>query len=263
MTIPSDLERRLADVLQQRAEDAMNDTKTEERLDTLLSATELDRRRRKRVWAAGTLAAAAAAAAVIAWVPGLGGDEDVSGPDTAATGTAYQAERVATRFVTAYAAFDRQKAGSYLDGNVIGLDAWREQNRWYQAVGFQMMPDACRAQGTDSQGATTVNCPYDYESMGSDELGRGPFTGSRFVVTVREGKIVTGQLDIEFLDNGFSAKVWEPFAAWVKKAHPKEAAVMYADDSGTTLQSETRRANRLWRQNVREYVEEQQAENPG
>jgi hypothetical protein len=258
----SDLERRLAAVLHQHAEDAMNDTDTEDRLDTLLIGAERDTRRRRRAWATGALAAAAATAAVVAWAPDLGGETTDSGTEVTTAENAYEAEQVATRFLSAYKSFDRSGAAGYLADGVPGMADWRPENRWFEAVGFRMLLDPCRAQDDAPQGATLVACPYDYDSLGSDVLGRGPFTGSRFTAVVQDGKIVSAQLGIAYADNGFSAKVWEPFAAWVSKAHPEDAAVMYADWPNTSLEARTPRSTRLWRQNVQEYVQEQQADLP-
>ncbi len=257
----SDLERRLAAVLHQHAEDAMNDTNTEEQLETLLIGAERDTRRRRRGWAAGALVAAAATAAVVVWAPGLVGDEKESGSNVLSADETYGAERIATRFVTAYAAFDRPEASAYLADTVAGFDGWRRDNRWLEAVRFRMLLDPCRAQGASSPEGTRVVCPYDYDSLRSDELGRGPFTGSRFSVTVRDGQIVSAGLGFEYENNGFAARVWEPFAAWVSKAHPEDAAVMYADWPSTTAQAQTPRSDRLWRQRTLEYVKEQRAAN--
>ena len=55
----SELERRLGDVLQRHAEDAMNSTNTEEQLGRLLADTERSSRRRRRTWIAGGLVVAA------------------------------------------------------------------------------------------------------------------------------------------------------------------------------------------------------------
>lgn len=253
---PSDLERRLAALLHEHAEDAMHDTDTEERLETLLIGAEQDTRRRRRVWAAGALAAAAVTAAVIAWAPGLGGDGKEAAPDIA-TGTAYQAERVATRFVTAYASFDRTEAAGYLADSVAGFDGWRRENRWFEAVGFRMLLDPCRAQGESSSRDIRVVCPYDYDALRSDALARGPFTGSSFVATVRDGRIVTADLGLAYENNGFSARMWEPFAVWVSKNHPEDAADMYADWPSTTLAAHTPRSDRLWRRYSLEYVKHQ------
>lgn len=255
----SDVERRLAAALQHHAEDAMNDTDTEDRLETLLVDAERHTRRRRRAWATGALAAAAATAAVVAWAPDLAGETTDSGAEVLAAENAEEAEQVATRFLLAYASFDRSGAAGYLADDVPGLADWRPENRWFEAAGFRMLLDPCRTQDDAPQGGTLVACPYEYDSLGSDELGRGPFTGSRFTAVVQDGKIVSAQLGVEYANNGFSSKMWEPFAAWVAEAHPKQAADMYAFWPNTSLEARTPRSIRLWRQNVQEYVQEQQA----
>jgi hypothetical protein len=53
--------------------------------------------------------------------------------------------------------------------------------------------------------------------------------------------------------------MWEPFAGWVSKAHPEDAAVMYTD--GTySLARLTEESIRLWDQRSREYVKVKTAE---
>ena len=54
----SELERRLGDMLQRHAEDAMNGTNTEEELERLQDDTGRSTRRRRRAWIAGGLVAA-------------------------------------------------------------------------------------------------------------------------------------------------------------------------------------------------------------
>jgi hypothetical protein len=49
--------------------------------------------------------------------------------------------------------------------------------------------------------------------------------------------------------------VWEPFANWVSTVHPKDAAVMYQDDSHSGVRL-TEKSIRLWELRTREYVEE-------
>ena len=68
----SELERRLGEVLQRHAEDAMNSTNTEEELERLQDDIGRSARRRRRAWIAGGLVAVAAAAALIVWRPDLG-----------------------------------------------------------------------------------------------------------------------------------------------------------------------------------------------
>jgi len=54
--------------------------------------------------------------------------------------------------------------------------------------------------------------------------------------------------------------VWEPFAEWVSKAYPEDAAVMY-EDASYSLEMHTPESIRMWEQHTREYVKEVQRGN--
>jgi hypothetical protein len=75
----------------------------------------------------------------------------------------------------------------------------------------------------------------------------------RFELTVLEGEIVSAVLRWEFLTNGFSDEMWEPFARWVSDTYPEDAAIMYTDDFHTR-QRTTEESNQLWEQRSREYA---------
>ena len=145
----SELERRLGDVLQRHAEDAMNDTNTEEQLERLQADTGRRTRRRRREWIAGGLAAVAVAAALVVWRPDLGSDK----ADPEPVDQEKRAEQTATAFVEAYADFDQARAASYLAPDAaltiwtdeLGDDHWRRGNRWLQAAGTQIRLDKCQA----------------------------------------------------------------------------------------------------------------------
>jgi hypothetical protein len=167
-----------------------------------------------------------------------------------------QALSVATTFVEAYAAFDVPRASSVLaDGASLGLGGdWRQFNTYLDATGASLTLDPCVPVDTTDAG-TTMRCPFAYHALRSDELGRGPFTGSSFDLTVSEGQIVAASMNFEFASNGFSSRMWEPFAAWVSKTHPQDAAIMYADWPSTSVQRMTPAALQLWSQNTRAYVD--------
>jgi hypothetical protein len=99
-------------------------------------------------------------------------------------------------------------------------------------------------------------CPFDYHALRSDEIGRGPFSGSSFYVTVLNGEIVSASMQLEYASNGFSEQMWEPFAKWVSETYPEDAAVMYADWPSQSLQRMTGESIRLWERHTRGYVEE-------
>jgi hypothetical protein len=256
----SELERRLTAVLKQHAEDAMNSTHTEEQLEILQTDAEQERRRRRRNWAAGGLAVAAATVGLVLWASNLEGAET----DTAVPAQQPSAEEVATSFLDSYASFDRAEASSYLADDAFldiwsgpgGVEAWREGNRWFEAIGFKMLNESCMEQGTSSAG-TQVRCTYDFHAIRSEELGRGPFSGSVFTFAIRDGEVVSADQELEFLGNGFSEQMWEPFAAWVSRTHPEDAAIMYADWPSQRLESLTPRSIELWEKQTKNYVDAQ------
>ena len=112
------------------------------------------------------------------------------------------------------------------------------------------MLDSCEAAGSDASG-TGVLCRFDFHLLGSDAIGLGPFGGSYFDLTVRDGQIARASMHWGTAD--FSPQMWEPFASWVTTTHPKDAAVMYQDEthSGARL---TEESIRLWERRSRDYV---------
>ena len=100
-------------------------------------------------------------------------------------------------------------------------------------------------------GWSTVRCPFDFHAIRSDEIGRGPFSGSYFELIIRDGKILylTQNWGIE----QFGPQMWDPFARWVSKRHPKDVAVMYSDEGQTNV-TLTEESIRLWELRTREYV---------
>jgi hypothetical protein len=254
------LERRLAEVLQQHAEDAMNSTNTEDKLHDLLGEAERGtRQRRRRTWAVGALVAAAAVAvvgvlAVRPFATDGGGDVVTTTPADPA--------KVSTAFLDAYGAHDWNAASSYLAqdatmdvwGYSIGADrTWDLGNAFSAAVDFRVVDPRCKAEPATTFG-TEVSCGFDFHALRSAQLGRGPFADNTFTFTVLDGEIVSGQMDLAYDTDGFSKQVWEPFAAWLGRAHPHDAAVMYADWPSQSQQAITTRSNRLWEKNTREYV---------
>jgi hypothetical protein len=98
-----------------------------------------------------------------------------------------------------------------------------------------------------------VHCTFDFHLFGSDRLGLGPYGGSSFDLTVRDGEIVRAAASFEVEE--FSPQMWEPFEAWVSEVHPEDATAMYEDEAHTGVQL-SEESVRLWRRHVREYVKE-------
>jgi hypothetical protein len=178
-----------------------------------------------------------------------------------------EAEEVATSFVEAFGAFHAEQAISYLadDADIsqvissVGaqgvegtLGEFRLLLSLLEATGYKQMLDPCKDLGSSASG-TSLRCTFGYHNFRSDEIGRGPFSGSSFSLIVRDGEIVQARMD--FGIDEFSPQMWEPFAGWVSKAYPEDAAVMYGDEthSGVRL---TEESIGLWERHTQGYVEE-------
>jgi hypothetical protein len=174
------------------------------------------------------------------------------------------AEAIASGFIEAFGAFDVDGAIGYLAEEaditaiLIGtasVEGPEEELRlnlsMLQAQAYEQRVDPCEETGTSISG-TSVRCPFDFHLFGSDEIGRGPYGGSYFDLTVRDGQIVRGSVSYEI--ERFSPEMWEPFAEWVSTTHPDDAAVMYTDGtySGVRISEES---IRLWERHIRGYVE--------
>jgi len=211
----------------------------------------------------GALAAAAVGLAVITALLIIQSRDEAPATDQTPVAAGAQentvnarAEKVATGFVEAYGAFDVEQAMTYLADDatiaVLGAqDDLRLLSSWLEATGYQQIVDPCEGVGNSASGS--IRCTFAFHALRSGELGRGPFGGSSFDLVVRDGKIVHASQDWEI--EKFSPQVWEPFANWVSTVHPKDAAVMYQDDSHSGVRL-TEESIRLWELRTREYVEE-------
>jgi hypothetical protein len=211
----------------------------------------------------GAVAAAAVALVLIAALLIIQNRDEAPATDRTAVAAGAQentvnarAEEVATGFVEAYGAFDVEQAMTYLADDatiaVLGAqDDLRLLSSWLEATGYQQIVDPCEGVGNSASGS--IRCTFAFHALRSGELGRGPFGGSSFDLVVRDGKIVHASQDWEI--EKFSPQVWEPFANWVSAVHPKDAAVMYQDDSHSGVRL-TRESIRLWEVRTLEYVEE-------
>ena len=123
-------------------------------------------------------------------------------------------------------------------------------SRGLEATGYQQIVDPCEQVGNSASGS--VRCTFAFHALTSSEIGRGPFRGSSIDLVVRDGKVVEASQTWEI--EKFSPQVWEPFANWVSKAHPKDAAVMYVDQAHTGVRL-TEESIPLWERYTRAYVE--------
>ncbi len=186
-----------------------------------------------------------------------------SPPATVSPADAAAAEEVAMGFIEAYGAFDADRVITYLaedadlstlDSTLVGWrvpgapgDEFRRFLAWWEAVGYKQMLHPCEQLASSTSG-TELRCPFDVHSLRSDEIGLGPYSGSYWDLTVRDGEIVQARLTHNISE--FSPQVWEPFERWVRSAYPEDAAIMYGpEDMGVE-------SIQLWEQRTREYAEE-------
>ena len=181
------------------------------------------------------------------------------------------AEEAARGFLDAYAAFDAQKAMTYVadDADLTGLvdpqvpadtEGLSLMLSLFEAWGYKLILTSCETVAHESD--TSVVCDVDVHGIRSDEIGRGPFSGSYFVITVRDGAIVRAWVSKP--PEKFERRMWEPFAEWVSSTYPRDAAVMYVEgtleprfslESVPTLEPRfSLESIRLWEQHTRDYV---------
>jgi hypothetical protein len=176
-------------------------------------------------------------------------------------------EELAREFLDAYGAFDADRAITYLTDDAIA-ESWGSPEQFRLEVslraaqGYKQMIDACE-QLDDQPSGIRLRCSFDLHALRSDEIGRGPYTGNRWDLTVRAGKIVSASTTWAFMTNGFAREMWEPFANWVAAEHPNDIATMYEDPKGLAGSLRTEESVRLWEQRTREYVEHVVADRGG
>ena len=194
---------------------------------------------------ARTLAAAAAALVLIAASVGCQSSDEGSA-----------AEDVAMGFLEAFGVFDVEQARTYLadDATIASMSGRDDLGlliSYLKATGYKQLLGSC-GEVTDSTSGI-IRCTFDFHALRSGEIGRGPFGGSSFDLIIRDGKIVRATQNWE--TEKFSPQMWEPFAGWVTTAHPKDAAVMYTDESHSNVRL-TEESIPLWDARTQEYVEQ-------
>jgi hypothetical protein len=241
-----------------------------------------DRKRRNQRITAGVVGIAVFVAAV--WIVTSVGSLDRTQRPANEPSTVNSAEDVARGFLAAFGAFDTEAAMTYVadDADLQGLiypetsfvipsplvdpAAGRENFRMMldlmEAAGYQQTITSCQAVSFGS--GTGVVCGFDFDMIGSDELGLGPVTGNRFLFTVADGEIVRAWVDWD--TPTVSAQLVKPFRDWVSATHPKDVRVMFGPPSkGAAGYLDPRYTNesiRRWRLRIPEYVNAMQATAP-
>ena len=210
---------------------------------------------------------AAAAAAVVAVV--VGGlvlatrDDDPNEQVPAATtvapdpdASAAEAEAIARGFLDAYAAYDADRALTYLSDDAFpesfeSPEALRQELAFFEAQPYKVTILDCEPQDETAAGII-VRCPFEFHFLRSDEIGVGPFGDNYWDLTVRDGKIVSSHETIPFVTNGMNT-MWTSFGNWVSAAYPEDAAVMFTDGISTAVHSEE--SARLWALRSQDFVQ--------
>jgi hypothetical protein len=160
---------------------------------------------------------------------------------------------VASGLMDAYSTANVEQAGTFVasDFDLISFMGDDLSRQWDAATGYKVIPDPCVQISGSSDGAS-IRCPYAWQGIRSDEMGFGPYGDNWFDFTIVDGKVVSQQGHYEFETNGFSAEVWEPFAAWVLSVYPDDVPVMYK--TGQTDYKLSPESIQLWEQHSQEYV---------
>ena len=216
-----------------------------------------DRKRRNQRIGAGVIGIAVFVAAI--WVFGTRVGQETTTPAKPATVAPgdEKALEVAKNFFAAYGAFDADRAITYLADDVdlsgIGANGIREFRlllSYLEAVEVRLLHTSCLDVGSSAL-ETYVHCTYDFHSNGSDQIGRGPYSGTSIHFTVSEGKIVRASMYWELGE--YASQMWYPFKEWVSTNYPQDVAKMY-DDTATGDYVLTVHSIRLWKRHTREYV---------
>jgi hypothetical protein len=167
------------------------------------------------------------------------------------------AERAATGFVEAFAAFDAEAAGAHLASGVPtqrmfvqDVEDYRQAIALYQAMGYELELEPCRQISATSTGLK-VECRFVFHVLGSREVGVGPFDPNYFTLTVNgESGLITEATAFWNFD-AFMRAIGQPFINWMLTTHPAEAVVMNVDGSPSL----TPESLALWEQYRQEYVQ--------
>ena len=218
-----------------------------------------DRKRRNQRITAGVVGIAVFVAAV--WILGTRVVQETTTPANPSTVAPDDAKalEVAKDFVTAFTAFDADRAITYLADNADtsglgakGIREFRLLLSYLEAIRYKQLNLSCLDVGSSASGSY-VHCTFDFHSNGSDEIGKGPYSGSTLQFALRDGKIVRASMHWEL--GKYASQMWYPFREWVSSNYPEDVAVMY-EETSTGDYALTPASIRLWTQRTREYVEQ-------
>ena len=177
------------------------------------------------------------------------------------------AVETAMAFLTAYGAYDADRALSYLADEAIDdarpveiggtPEAFRLELALLEAIRYRHTITGCEEVG-ESPSGTAVRCAFDMHEFGSDEVGLGPYTDNYWGLTVRDGKLTSATSTWAYSANGSSDERWEPFANWVRATYPDDVLELYTGDTQTQFINREETVS-LLEQRVDEFVAEEVA----
>lgn len=116
-----------------------------------------------------------------------------------------------------------------------------------------MVINDCEPHDDDPEVGITLRCDFDFDMLGSDALGIGPYRDNYWDLTVRDGEIVSAASVLP-LYGRWNQEMWVPFGLWIKAERPDDVLAMYTDNSqGDRLFTED--AIQVWAQRTQEYVQ--------
>ena len=194
-----------------------------------------DRKQRNQRIVAGVVGIAVFVAAI--WIVTSGESSDRTqkpANEPSRVNSTDAAEDVVRRFLAAFGAFDAEAAMTYVADDadlrwLIDLQVPASERglslelALSEAQRVQLTITWCVASQLRS-GAGVV-CGFDFHAIASDVLGLGPFTGSTFRFTVRDGEIIEAAGYPNFKQ--FASQMRAPFAEWVAATYPRDFEVMY------------------------------------
>ena len=143
------------------------------------------------------------------------------------------ARRVAGAFLQAYGSYDADRATSYLADDAITneLAVPRRAPRATQLERGGRLDRAQEPLPTDGRRRRHRRPEVRLPGARARVRPAGPRALRRdyWTLHVLDGKIVYARPQFPFGSNGFSAEMWEPFAAFVDTSYPRDADIMYTD----------------------------------
>ena len=255
----TDLESRVAQVLQGRATEAMDATDTGAELRELQERRTHERtsaRPRRAVVGAAAALTAAAVVLGVAWFAGPGDDPDRGPVDDRMIQD--PAERLTQEFAEAFADGDNARVATMLADKSDSPPAWRDYAKLADAWSIEYLLSPCQTI-RESDFETEVGCTFDVHVLHSEELGLGPYGDNLMSVTVRDGKIQWFNVVYNTQLSG-ATELYDSVATWIVENHPEDWELLNSDwafiQRAALPQSDVPRWVWLWQRYSGQYADE-------